>query len=144
MFSNGHDVITYLASTTPELILLDVMLPGMDGYDVCRAIRLRSEVPIIMITARISEEDRLKGFEIGADDYVCKPFSPREVVARIKSILRRHSEKMSSPIEDKTRKAPRSDLGIVLNENSLSASYMGMPLSVNLILYCPIFVVLNE
>ena len=89
LIDNGLDVLNYLESDTPELILLDLMLPGMDGYEVCRQIRKTSNVPIIMLTAKVSEENRLKGFDIGADDYVCKPFSPREVIARIKSVIRR-------------------------------------------------------
>jgi two-component system response regulator BaeR len=73
----------------PELVLLDLMLPGKDGLEICREVRAFSEVPIIMATARVEEIDRLLGLELGADDYVCKPYSPRELVARIKTILRR-------------------------------------------------------
>lgn len=73
----------------PDLILLDLMLPGMDGMEVCKRIRRESDVPIIMVTARAEEVDRILGLEIGADDYVVKPFSPREVVARVKAVLRR-------------------------------------------------------
>jgi two-component system response regulator BaeR len=73
----------------PDLILLDIMLPGMDGMTVCREMRKFSNLPIIMITAKIEEIDRLLGLELGADDYICKPFSPREVVARVKAVLRR-------------------------------------------------------
>lgn len=73
----------------PDLILLDLMLPGRDGLDLCRALRQFSSVPIIMLTARVEEIDRLLGLEMGADDYVCKPFSPREVVSRVKALLRR-------------------------------------------------------
>lgn len=74
---------------TPDLIILDLMLPGMDGLDVCRALRKTSDVPIIMLTARVEESDTLIGLELGADDYVTKPFSPREVVARARALLRR-------------------------------------------------------
>lgn len=73
----------------PALILLDLMLPGLDGLAVCRAVRAFSAVPIIMLTARVDEVDRLLGLDSGADDYICKPFSPREVVARVKALLRR-------------------------------------------------------
>jgi response regulator RpfG family c-di-GMP phosphodiesterase len=73
----------------PDLILLDIMLPGMNGIDICRKVRGFSQVPIIMVTARVEEVDRLIGLEMGADDYICKPFSPREVVARVKTVLRR-------------------------------------------------------
>ena len=73
----------------PDLILLDVMLPGGSGIDLCRAVRASASTPIIMITARAAEEDRLQGFDAGADDYITKPFSPREVVARVRAVLRR-------------------------------------------------------
>lgn len=73
----------------PDLVLLDLMLPGLDGIEVCKQLRSVSEVPIIMVTARVEEIDRLLGLELGADDYICKPFSPREVVARVKAVLRR-------------------------------------------------------
>ena len=74
----------------PDLVLLDLMLPGRDGMDICRELRNHSTVPVIMITARVEEIDRLLGLEIGADDYVCKPFSPREVIARVGAVLRRY------------------------------------------------------
>lgn len=74
-----------------DLVLLDLMLPGLDGIEVCKQVRARSDVPIIMVTARVEEIDRLLGLELGADDYICKPFSPREVVARVKAVLRRAS-----------------------------------------------------
>jgi len=73
----------------PDLILLDLMLPGMDGLDVCRILQAESEVPIIMLTARTTDEDKLVGLELGADDYITKPFNPREVVARVRAVLRR-------------------------------------------------------
>jgi len=73
----------------PDLVLLDLMLPGRDGMDICRELRSASAVPVIMLTARVEEVDRLLGLEIGADDYICKPFSPREVVARVGAVLRR-------------------------------------------------------
>ncbi len=87
--AEGTKVVDWVRGHRPRLILLDLMLPGKDGLDVCREIRSFSEVPIIMLTARVEEVDRLVGLQLGADDYVCKPFSPREVVARVKSVLRR-------------------------------------------------------
>lgn len=87
--ANGAEVVDWVREHRPRLILLDLMLPGKDGLDICREIRGFSEVPIIMMTARVEEVDRLVGLQLGADDYVCKPFSPREVVARVKSVLRR-------------------------------------------------------
>lgn len=86
---NGSMAIDYLRSHAADLMLLDLMLPGADGIEVCRTVREFSNLPIIMLTARIDEVDRLLGLETGADDYVCKPFSPREVMARIKAQLRR-------------------------------------------------------
>ena len=73
----------------PDLVVLDLMLPEMDGWDVCRALRKESDVPVIMLTARVEETDKLIGLELGADDYVTKPFSPRELVARVRTVLRR-------------------------------------------------------
>lgn len=79
-------------SEKPDLIVLDLMLPGMDGMDVCRTLRRESHTPIIMLTARVDEADKLKGLELGADDYLTKPFSPRELVARVRTVLRRSGE----------------------------------------------------
>ncbi|MEH6349442.1 response regulator [Pseudomonas sp. 3JA] len=86
---NGLQVVPAVRASEPRLILLDLMLPGRDGLQVCQELRSFSAVPIIMITARVEEVDRLLGLDLGADDYICKPFSPREVVARVKAILRR-------------------------------------------------------
>ncbi len=85
----GDQVIPRVRKQPPDLILLDLMLPGRDGMEVCRELRQFSRVPVIMATARVEEIDRLLGLELGADDYVCKPYSPREVVARVKAVLRR-------------------------------------------------------
>jgi two-component system, OmpR family, response regulator BaeR len=87
--ASGAEVVPWFREHKPDLILLDLMLPGRDGMEVCKDIRTFSRVPIIMVTARIEEIDRLLGLELGADDYICKPFSPREVVARVKAVLRR-------------------------------------------------------
>ncbi len=86
---DGHDAVARVRQQAPALVVLDLMLPGLDGLAVCTAVRRVSTVPIIMVTARVDEIDRLLGLDTGADDYVCKPFSPREVVARIKALLRR-------------------------------------------------------
>lgn len=85
----GSGAMEAVRGEQPDLILLDLMLPGKDGLEICREVRQVSSVPIIMVTARIEEIDRLLGLELGADDYICKPFSPREVVARVKAVLRR-------------------------------------------------------
>jgi DNA-binding response OmpR family regulator len=87
--SNGTDGIALVASEVPALIVLDLMLPDIDGIEVCKRVRQHSDVPILMLTARDEEPDRIVGLEVGADDYLTKPFSPRELVARMKAILRR-------------------------------------------------------
>ena len=89
LINHGDKVLPYVRQTPPHLILLDLMLPGTDGLTLCREIRRFSDVPVVMVTAKIEEIDRLLGLEIGADDYICKPYSPREVVARVKTTLRR-------------------------------------------------------
>ena len=86
---DGNEVIDWVKLHQPSAILLDIMLPGKDGIELCKAIRQFSNVPILMVTAKVDEIDRLLGLELGADDYICKPFSPREVVARVKAVLRR-------------------------------------------------------
>ncbi len=87
--SDGRSALEQIRRAPPDLVILDLMLPQLDGLEVCKAVRMFSQVPIIMLTARVDEIDRLLGLELGADDYVCKPFSPREVVARAKAQLRR-------------------------------------------------------
>jgi two-component system, OmpR family, response regulator BaeR len=96
--ADGREVVPAVRRRMPDLVLLDLMLPGQHGLDVCRQLRAFSQVPIIMVTARVEEIDRLIGLELGADDYICKPFSPREIVARVRAILRRVSrEKAGAP-----------------------------------------------
>jgi len=89
LFDDGQLALDGILNSPPDLVLLDLMLPGLDGMSVCREIRKQRDMAIIMMTARVEEVDRLLGLEIGADDYICKPFSPREVVARVKAVLRR-------------------------------------------------------
>jgi len=117
---DGALVMNAFDSWQPDLILLDLMLPNRDGLSLCREIRVSSAVPIIMVTAKVEEIDRLLGLELGADDYICKPYSPREVVARVKAVLRR-----SEP-------APTTTINtagpLQLDEHSLSASLFGQPL----------------
>ena len=86
---SGEEALVELERHPVKMVLLDIGLPGIDGFDVCRAIRARSDVPILMLTARDEEPDRVVGLEVGADDYLTKPFSPRELVARMKAIFRR-------------------------------------------------------
>ncbi len=87
--NNGLEAVDTVKNMEPAMILLDLTLPGRDGIEICREIRTFSPAPIIMITARVEEIDRILGLEMGADDYICKPFSPREVVARVKTVMRR-------------------------------------------------------
>lgn len=115
--NTGAAVLPWLTTVKPDLILLDLMLPEVDGLTLCRAIRTISSVPIIMVTARVDEIDRLLGLELGADDYICKPFSPREVVARIKAVLRRQAPNVpASPPET----------GFVIDREKMIASINGM------------------
>ena len=94
---DGATALAAFRRDQPDLVVLDLNLPGMDGLDVCRAIRRESDVPIIMLTARVEELDRLIGLELGADDYITKPFSPRELVARVRAVLRRVRGGVQSP-----------------------------------------------
>lgn len=89
VFHDGAQALDALRRDPPALVVLDIMLPGLDGLALCRALRAEADVPVIMVTARVEEIDRLLGLEAGADDYLCKPFSPRELMARIKAVLRR-------------------------------------------------------
>jgi len=86
---DGNEALASADAQLPDLVVLDIMLPGLDGLEVCRRLRSRAPIPVVMLTARGSEEDRVLGLELGADDYVSKPFSPRELTARVKAVLRR-------------------------------------------------------
>jgi two-component system, OmpR family, response regulator BaeR len=92
VIADGLEVVPAVRATPPALVLLDLMLPGRDGLEICRELRGFCAVPIIMVTARVEEIDRLLGLEMGADDYICKPYSPREVVARVRAVLRRQAQ----------------------------------------------------
>lgn len=87
--TDGDEAVTKALTELPDVVVLDIMLPGRDGFEACQAIRSRSSVPIIMLTAKEAESDKIRGLDLGADDYMTKPFSPQELVARIKAILRR-------------------------------------------------------
>jgi two-component system alkaline phosphatase synthesis response regulator PhoP len=122
--ADGREALRLARQARPDLILLDLMLPELDGLDVCRELRKTSAVPIIMITARGEEIDRVVGLELGADDYVSKPFSVRELLARIKAVLRRAAQT--------TQEHPETSLqgkaGLVLDMDSRHASVQGFPL----------------
>ncbi|MBM7343794.1 two-component system response regulator BaeR [Pantoea coffeiphila] len=115
----GDEALEWAKQNQPDLMLLDLMLPGLDGLSVCRELRRFSELPVIMVTAKTEEIDRLLGLEIGADDYICKPFSPREVVARVKTILKR----CLRPKEE----AVQTSL-LCMDENRFQASWDDKPL----------------
>jgi two-component system response regulator BaeR len=135
--NNGERVIAQIKNDPPDLILLDIMLPGKDGLELCREIRQFSNIPIIMITARVEEIDRLLGLELGADDYICKPFSPREVVARVKAIFRRlHAKPLahnlvigSISLDDETHQVmiEKKVLNLTPNEFGLLKIMMSRP-----------------
>jgi two-component system response regulator BaeR len=116
--SDGREVVAAVRAQPPDLILLDLMLPGRDGLEVCRELRTFTDVPVIMVTARVEEVDRLIGLELGADDYICKPFSPREVVARVRVILRRVNRGPT----------PASALGLAIDETHHRADFNGQRL----------------
>jgi len=119
VLDNGTVAANWVREHAPDAVLLDIMLPGQSGLDVCKSIRGFSSVPILMVTARVEEIDRLLGLELGADDYICKPFSPREVVARVKAVLRRMNaiaQAAPSPIE--------------LDESRFEVRVRGQPMSV--------------
>lgn len=114
VIGNGNEVVPWVREHKPDFVLLDLMLPGRDGVEVCKDIRSFSRVPVIIVTARVEEIDRLLGLELGADDYICKPFSPREVVARVKAVLRRTRDGRIIQAE-----------GLVLDEYSYRAVFHG-------------------
>lgn len=116
--ADGREAVPAFKAGRFDLILLDLMLPGRDGLDICRELRSFSDVPIVMLTARVEEAERLLGLDLGADDYICKtPFSPREIVARVKAILRR------------SRRQPAAGpAGLQIDEDGYRAAFHGVPL----------------
>jgi DNA-binding response OmpR family regulator len=116
---NGVDALSFFKKRQPVFVLLDLMIPKMDGIEVCKKIRQESDVPIMMVTAKVEEVDKLVGLSIGADDYVVKPFSPREIVARVKVILRRFQRKETKELK------PVSFQGLVVDPGKHKASLHG-------------------
>lgn len=116
-FSNGQEALDELRSLVVDLVILDIMLPGLDGLEVCQALRQHSQVPIIFLTARHEEIDRLLGLRLGGDDFICKPFSPREVIARCEAILRRQNWGHKAPL--------LANQGLELDESAYSARLDG-------------------
>lgn len=120
---HGDEVLPWLKDHKPDAIILDIMLPGTDGMEICKQIRTFSDVPILMVTARVEEVDRLLGLEIGADDYICKPFSPKEVVARVNSILRRINKNL---VQQEALTIHEDTLEVVLNGNRIDLTLVEM------------------
>ncbi|CAN5288388.1 response regulator [soil metagenome] len=118
--ADGRSALERIQAAPPDLTLLDVMLPRMDGLAVLRELRMQSAHPVILLTARIEEVDRLLGLELGADDYICKPFSPREVVARVRAVLRRTGSAAATAA---------SNSALVLDETIWQATLQGEPLN---------------
>ncbi len=121
LLHHGDDALPALRLEVPDLVLLDLMLPGTDGLTICRELRRFSTVPVIMVTARVEEIDRLLGLELGADDYICKPFSPREVVARVRALLRRTHDWRAG-------EAPTVAAALAIDEERFEARWLGQPL----------------
>ncbi len=119
--SRGDGAVEEIRRISPALLLLDIMLPGRDGITICRDVRKFSDLPIILVTAKVEEVDRLIGLEMGADDYICKPFSPREVVARVKAVLRR-----SQPTESSHRLVAGP---IILEQDTRRVTINGAPIN---------------
>ncbi len=132
-FHTGDSAEAWLAEHQPDLILLDLMLPGIDGLQICKNQQSRNDTPIIMMTAKVEEIDRLLGLELGADDYICKPFSPREVVARVKAVLRRIQR-------EPTRQAAEDAL-VSVDEQSLQVTIFGKTIELTAI-ECKLFALL--
>ncbi len=125
--TDGLAAYERIRSDEPDLIVLDLMLPSMDGLDICRKVRAESDVPIIMLTARSDDIDKIVGLELGADDYLTKPFNPRELVARIKAIMRR-SDRRSSPADEGTETVTLANLSIDPERRSVTVDDKGVKL----------------
>ena len=121
MVHDGEEALVAFDTYQPNLMLLDLMLPGIDGYQVCREIRARSNTPIIMLSAKCEVFDKVLGLEMGADDYIMKPFDSKEMVARVKAVLRRYQpgQKMESPVEDKSKRVEYPGISINLTNYSV-------------------------
>lgn len=125
--ADGESALRAFPEFNPNLVLLDLMLPGIDGYQVCREIRAKSVVPIIMLSAKGEVFDKVLGLELGADDYMIKPFDSKELVARVKAVLRRYQQVKISSSEEKTKGEIVNYTELTINLTNYSVSYMGAP-----------------
>ena len=121
--NDGETALSSLEAFDPNLILLDLMLPGIDGYQVCREIRVKSSVPIIMLSAKGEVFDKVLGLELGADDYIEKPFDTKELVARVKAVLRRYKTAAPAVVKNDDKLVEYKDL--IINQTNYSVTYMG-------------------
>jgi len=121
----GHQALRFARESHPDLIVLDLMLPGISGLEICRILRAESDVPIIMLTAKTTEEDRLVGLGLGADDYVPKPFSPRELAARVRAVLRRLPEATLERGPSEIR-YDRLTINFINHEASIDGKYLSL------------------
>jgi DNA-binding response OmpR family regulator len=126
---DGREALALAHAQSPDLILLDLMLPGLDGFDVCRELRKTSSVPVIMLTARGEEIDRVVGLELGADDYVSKPFSVRELLARIKAVLRRIPDPVENNLEPARFLSAQGGLRLELESRQVTVDGTVLPLT---------------
>lgn len=126
--ANGKEADTWLTENTTDLVVLDLMLPDMDGLSICKNLRKHSETPVIMVTAKVEEIDRLLGLELGADDYICKPFSPREVVARVNVVLKRTMGKNSATNDKFTIQLNTSTFEVKIDSVSVTLTNIEMRL----------------
>ena len=123
---DGQSALDAFKEYAPNLILLDIMLPGLDGYEVCREIRRESKVPIIMLSAKTEVFDKVLGLEVGADDYIIKPFDSKELVARVKAVLRRYTE-APAPVEKKPDEKRVEYKDLIINLSNYEVIYKGKP-----------------
>ena len=123
---DGQSALDAFKEYAPNLILLDIMLPGLDGYEVCREIRRESKVPIIMLSAKTEVFDKVLGLELGADDYIIKPFDSKELVARVKAVLRRYTE-APAPVEKKPDEKRVEYKDLIINLSNYEVIYKGRP-----------------
>ena len=123
---DGQSALDAFKEYAPNLILLDIMLPGLDGYEVCREIRRESKVPIIMLSAKTEVFDKVLGLELGADDYIIKPFDSKELVARVKAVLRRYTE-APAPVEKKPDEKRVEYKDLIINLSNYEVIYKGKP-----------------